>query len=249
MRRHGPLAHASFEMHRTALPFTWTRAGAMKDLTPQSLVLFAIFVLPGLTAMSVYRLMMPARAMDWAQSVLQGLFYSTANYVLLLPLVVFVQRDGYAQAHPLQYWGGVLFLVLVAPMCWPLLLARIFRSTRLMSNVRLPFPTIWDYVFVRRKRHFVLIRLNDGTFVGGYWGEGSQAGTHPNDGEIFISQAYTVDDKGNFLAPVPNSAGLHIRRDQYMYVEFFTADVTEPEEGGHAEILPLHKGWARRGRR
>ena len=219
----------------------------MKDLTPQSLVLFALFVLPGLTSMTVYRLIMPARSIDWAQSVLQGLFYSTANYVLLLPLVVYVHRDGYAGLHPLRYWAVVLLMVVVAPMFWPVLLAAVFQSPRLMKNLQLPYPTIWDYVF-RQKRHFVLIRLNDGTFVGGHWGEGSRAGTHPNDGEIYLSHVYSIDENRKFLAPVPETAGLHIRKDQYSYVEFFTPPGAggDPTEVDHVEVLPQKRTERRR---
>lgn len=211
----------------------------MKDLTPQSLVLFALFVLPGLTSMTVYRLIMPARSIDWAQSVLQGLFYSTANYVLLLPLVVYIHRDGYAGLHPLRYWAVVLLMVVVAPMCWPLLLVKAFSSPRLAGRLQLPFPTVWDYVFHGPPPTYVVIRLNDGRFIGGYWGRGSKAGTHPNDGDLFLSTAHEVDDTGRLGGEIPNSAGLHIRKDEYVYVQLFKKPVTvdrSPEELNHVEL-------------
>jgi len=189
--------------------------------------------------MAVYRLLMPVRTMDWAQAILQGLFYSAVNYVLLLPLVVFVHRGGYLELHPLRYWAAVLVMVLVAPMCWPLLLARAFDSHRLSSRLQLPFPTIWDYVFRRNRPAFVLVRLNDGRFVGGFWGPGSKAGTHPNDGDLFISAAYAVDENGKFLAALPRTAGLHVRKEQYAYVQFFTEPTDEApaqEGGGHVDV-------------
>ncbi|HEX8904478.1 MAG TPA: DUF6338 family protein [Longimicrobiaceae bacterium] len=203
----------------------------MKDLTPQALVLFALFVLPGLTSMTVYRLLMPARTIDWAQAVLQGLFYSTANYVLLLPLVVYIHRDGFAAAHPLRYWAVVLLMVVVAPMGWPILLVKAFNSPRLTRRLRLPFPTVWDYVFHGARPAFVVIRLNDGRFIGGYWGPESIAGTHPNDGDLFVSKAYDVDDTGKLGSEIPSSAGLHIRKDQYSYVQFFRSeDDADPQQ-------------------
>ncbi|HEX8242339.1 MAG TPA: DUF6338 family protein [Longimicrobium sp.] len=211
----------------------------MKDLTPQSLVLFALFVLPGLTSMTVYRLIMPARSIDWAQSVLQGLFYSTANYVLLLPLVVYIHRDGYAGLHPLRYWAMVLLMVVVAPMCWPVLLVKAFESPRLSRRLPLPFPTVWDYVFHGPPPTFVVVRLKDGRFIGGYWGPGSKAGRHPNDGELYVSAAHEVDDAGQIGAEIPNTAGLHIRRDEYVYVRFFRSPVAatrRDEEPAHAEM-------------
>lgn len=201
----------------------------MKEaLSFQTLVLFALFVLPGLTSIVIWRLVMPARVLDWAQGLIQGLFYSTVNYVLLLPLVVYVHQGRFSAMHPFRYWAAVLFIVLVAPMVWPLLLSAAFRSPGLSRKLRLPFPTVWDYVFDRREPAFVLLRLTDGRFIWGYWGPGSYAGVHPNDGDLYLSAVYNVDENGDFGEPVPNTAGLHIRRDQYSYVEFFH----RPEQPG-----------------
>src|SRR3982751_3205973 len=48
---------------------------------------FVLAVFPGLISTTVYRLIMPARAVEWGTAVVQGLFYSTVNFVLGLPLL------------------------------------------------------------------------------------------------------------------------------------------------------------------
>ncbi|HEX8670852.1 MAG TPA: DUF6338 family protein, partial [Longimicrobium sp.] len=155
----------------------------MKDaITPASLVLFALFVLPGLISMAVYRLRMPARLNDWGSALIQGLFYSSLNYVLLLPFIILVHRDGYPAIHPLRYWGSVLAMVFVAPAIWPNLLVWVYKRPQIADRIQVPYPTTWDYIFRDRQAEFVLLRLADGRFVGGYWGAGSHAGAHPNDG-------------------------------------------------------------------
>lgn len=194
----------------------------MKEmLTPTTLVLFALFVLPGLISMAVYRLRMPARLPDWGNALVQALFYSSLNYVLLLPLIIALHRNGFPEAHPWQYWGGVLTMVFVAPVVWPTLLVGLYRNPWVVRRIQVPYPTTWDYVFSGREAQFVLLRLTDGRFIGGYWGPGSYAGAHPNEGDLYISAVYNVDSEGRFGHPVPDSAGMHIRKDAYTSIEFF----------------------------
>ena len=200
----------------------------MKDaLTPTTLVLFALFVLPGLISMAVYRLRMPARLPDRGSAIVQGLFYGALNYVLLLPLILLIHRDGYAQMHPWRYWGVVLVAVFVAPAVWPLLLVWAYHAPALARWVQVPYPSVWDYVFRGREAQFVLLRLTSGRLVGGLWGPDSYAGGHPHEGDIYISRAYRVSESGDFEGPVPRSAGVHVRREAYTSVEFFHLPVSQ----------------------
>lgn len=198
----------------------------MKDaLTPTTLVLFALFVLPGLISMAVYRLRMPARLPDWGSAIVQGLFYGALNYVLLLPLILLIHQDGYAQLHTWRYWGAVLVMVFVAPAVWPLVLVWAYRAPWAARWIKVPYPSVWDYTFRRREAQFVLLRLTNGRFIGGLWGPDSYAGGHPHEGDIFHSRAYRVSETGEFQGPVPGSAGVHVRGDAYTSVEFFHAPV------------------------
>lgn len=60
--------------------------------------LFMLAVLPGLVSTAVYRLIMPARAVEWGDAVVQGLFYSTVNLVLGAPWLYLILpvKDQYA---------------------------------------------------------------------------------------------------------------------------------------------------------
>ena len=59
----------------------------MNTLSLSNAGLFLLIVFPGLISARVYRLVMPARDLKWADSVLEGLFYSAINFVLGLPLL------------------------------------------------------------------------------------------------------------------------------------------------------------------
>ncbi len=94
-----------------------------------------------------------------------------------------------------------------------------------------PYPTPWDWYFSRRQPVFTLIHLADGSLIGGYWGDRSYASSYPEQGDLYVSSVYKVDDEGRFQGPVEDTDGLLIRKDQYSYIELFTVPKTEVANG------------------
>lgn len=201
----------------------------MKDLNPIAIGLFVLVVFPGLVSTAVYRLIMPARAVEWGNALVQGVFYSTVNFVLGLP-VLYSLVFGYDPLRsPLRYTLAALIVFLVGPIIWPLILVAIFKSKRLARRIQIPYPTAWDYLFDQREPAFVLVHLSSGALLGGYWGRKSYAGSFPNDGDIYLEAVYAVDERGHFSDPIPNTMGVLLRKDQYSYVELFSVPLTEAE--------------------
>lgn len=191
------------------------------SLDIQTISMFLIFILPGLISANIYRLLMPAYRLDWSNAILQGLFFSSVNFALFLPLITFIHYNNFQDRHPV--WYGILGLVvlLIGPIMWPLILSNFFRSKRLMAKLQLPFPTAWDYFFNKREKVFVLIHLNNGNLVGGYYGANSYATSFPTEGDIYLEAVYAVDKNGKFGQPIKETKGLLIRKDQYVYLETF----------------------------
>lgn len=194
--------------------------------------LFLVFVVPGLISMSVYRLLMPARSLQWDQAVLQGLFYSSVNLLLTLPITAHITQPGYLASHPRRSWALLLGSLFVAPMLWPLLLRGLFRWSWFARKIQIPYPTAWDYVFDARESAFVLVHLRNGSLIGGYWGPGSYAGSFPNDGDVYLEAVYQVDEHGRFGDPVDDTRGVLLRKDEYSYLELFAIP---NQENGHAQ--------------
>lgn len=193
----------------------------MSELNAVTLGLFVLVVFPGLVSTTVYRLLMPARALEWGNAIVQGLFYSAINAVLAIP-VLYVLVVGFDPVdHPFRYSIAAAMLLIVGPVAWPLVLVWVFRSKRLAQRIQIPYPTAWDYFFDKRRPGFVLFHLNNGALLGGYWGPNSYAGSYPNDGDIYVEAVYTVDDRGRFGAPVADSNGVLLRKEQYSYLELF----------------------------
>lgn len=189
--------------------------------------LFVLVVFPGLVSTTIYRLLMPARALDWGSALLQGSFYSAINFVLgLLPLYSIV--FGYDPlSHPLRYVAAAILVLFITPILWPLVLVWIFKSKRIAGRIQIPYPTAWDYFFNRCEAGFVLIHLSNGKLIGGYWGANSYAGSFPNDGDIYLEAMYAIDERGHFGEPMPNTRGALLSREQYLYLEMFSMPKTE----------------------
>jgi len=187
-----------------------------------SVGLFLLVVFPGLVSTTIYRLIMPARALDWGNAFLQGLFYSAVNFVLGLPFLFWLVFGYDPLAHEIRYSLAAILLLFITPIIWPLVLVTLFKSKRLAKRIQIPYPTAWDFFFDQREVGFVLVHLNGGQLLGGYWGGNSYAGSFPNDGDIYLEAVYTVDEAGTFGDPIANTRGVLLRKDQYSYIELFS---------------------------
>ena len=203
-----------------------------------TIALFVLVVFPGLVSTTIYRLIMPARALDWGNALLQGLFYSAINFVLGLP-VLFALVFGYDPlAHPVRYSSAGILLLFITPIAWPLILVSIFKSKRLASRIQIPYPTAWDFFFDQREPGFLLVHLTNGKLLGGYRGAKSYAGSFPNDGDIYVEAVYSVDESGQFGHPIPNTRGVLLRKEQYSYIELFSVPEVDEESNAEEQSKP-----------
>jgi len=173
---------------------------------------------------------MPARALEWGNAILQGLFYSTVNFVLCLPFLYVLILGHDPLRDPFRYSVAAILAFFVLPVVWPLVLVRIFKSKWVAQRVQIPYPTAWDFFFDQRDPAFLLVHLSNGSLIGGYWGGNSYAGSFPNDGDVFLEAVYELDEQGKFGAPIPDTRGVLLRKEQYSYIEFFS--VPEAQEDG-----------------
>lgn len=196
------------------------------------------FVWPGALALQIYRLVMPARHLDWQNVVSQGLFYSVVNYVLLFPAAVFLLDGNNLEQHPIAYWLCLVVVLLVGPVLLPFGYRWAHGWKWLRGRIQAPYPTSWDYFFAKRRPTFIIVHLKNGRMVGGYWGDGSYASAYPETGDLYISHSVAVDERGNFLEVVPGTGGLLVRREDFHFLEFLSppeSTSTTSNSKGHDE--------------
>lgn len=88
-----------------------------------------------------------------------------------------------------------------------------------------PTPSAWDFAFNGRKAGWVRVQTSDGTWMGGWFGDGSFASSFPEPREIFIEQGYVMDGAGVFTGDISAPNGLYIRCDDIRLLDF----TTDPE--------------------
>lgn len=191
-----------------------------KLLTNDATQLFMLAVFPGLISMHIYRLCLPARAIEWKTAILEGMFYSAVNSTLCLPIIYHIYKPAFQANHPVWFFVGVLFVLLVGPIMWPFVLTKVLKS-RLMKKLQLPYPTSWDYFFDQREPAYVLVHLSNGELIGGFYGEDSYAASFPNQGDLYLETVIKVDESGKFISVIEGSKGMLVEKQNYEYLEFF----------------------------
>jgi hypothetical protein len=201
------------------------------DIAPDldGMLLFLLLVFPGMISMRVYRLLMPAKDLDWKDSVSESLFFSAINFSLFLPLLVCIHQPGFAAQNVGAYSGLLLLVLLVGPVLIPRGYVAALRCRWLMRGLQIPMPSAWDHFFDRRESLFVLVHLTNGQKIGGYYGPSSYATSYPRQGDLYLEATFAVDSKGRFCDHIPLSRGLLLRSSDYHYMEFFAVPASQPQ--------------------
>lgn len=189
------------------------------DLKNLDLLLFFVFVLPGLISMKVYRLILPSADVDWKTALIEGLFFSSVTLLLLLPVIYLLFSTNWSDSLKIIISS---ILILIASIGLPFLLKYLLTKSRLSEILNLPYPTAWDYFFDLREPCFLLIHLNNGKLIGGYYGLNSYATSFPNQGDVYLEVVYKVKEDGTFEEAIEDSYGLLLTKDQYQYIEIFS---------------------------
>lgn len=168
--------------------------------------------------MKIYRLILPSADIDWKTALTEGLFFSSVTLLILFPAIWPILSAGYSDSTKIVLCS---VLILFTSIALPFLLKHALTKTRLSEVLNLPYPTAWDYFFDLREPCFLLIHLNSGRLIGGYYGTHSYATSFPNEGDIYLERVYQVEEDGTFGNVIEDSHGLLLTRDQYKYIEIF----------------------------
>lgn len=183
-----------------------------------------MFLIPGFISDRLMGLMVARGKRDQAELVLGTLVWSLVNYMLLSPLLLWTGERRLPPWQQILIWAVVL---LGAPVLEAILIAKLLgpeRLNKILTALGFPLkfaPTSWDHVFARRQPYLVRITLTDGSRIGGLYDANSYASAHPYAEDLYLEQLWTLGEQGEFLDPVPLSAGALLKRSDIRYMEFF----------------------------
>ncbi len=187
------------------------------------LITFAGFVVPGFIGMLAYSLLQPSYVVKLKEAFLEAIAFGIVNLVILWPLISFLINYDFT-VHGFEYWlryllGIVVFLVL--PVVWAIAL-HVGLGWLERSNLIVRRPsTAWDAFFLRRLPAKVIVRLKNGSVLGGQIGDRSYASLFPDSGHLYIEKIWKITETGVFTEPIQDSLGVILRPADYEFIELF----------------------------
>ena len=82
-----------------------------------------------------------------------------------------------------------------------------------------PRPSAWDVAFEGASEGFVRVRMKDGTWFAGYFGQSSYASSFPDPRSLFVEVGHLVDVDGVIGDPIEGSAGAVIECADAVLIE------------------------------
>jgi hypothetical protein len=164
---------------------------------------------------------------EWNVLLLTYLLFTGVNYAICgWPLYIGITGGWFS-----QHVGWAVVLWLAALIILPALIGFIagFANQRLWVDTFLnrigvdtvaPVLTGWDWAFNERGPEWVIVTLETGKIIYGVYG---YASSDPTERDIFLAEAWTVDEYG-IWQPVNRSRGVLIRNKAIVSVEFLAEE-------------------------
>ena len=176
------------------------------------IILFILFIISGVIAARTYELIIGVKKESY-QQVIDVFTYSCINYALLLPVIFY-----FSESYPLIVYSISIFVT-------PIILATIcgWLRTKAFFTKKLPHPIgkPWDFVFSNEKPYWVIVTLENGKKIAGKYGCESFSSSAPHDEQLYLEEAWILNDDGGFDRPINQTAGILITSNKIESVELF----------------------------
>ncbi|MFA1822989.1 DUF6338 family protein [Virgibacillus oceani] len=186
-----------------------------------------IFVVPGFIIDSIYRVFVPQKDVTGQSILLRFLVFSTINYIVVFPILILLSRIPYIQSN-VQFKLYVSILVIFSisvsiALIIPVIFNKGWVRTLLQKigiNTIHIIPTSWDYQFNKNKPSYLIVYLEDGGIVFGYWGSDSFASSIRNDKDLYLEKIFDVNEDNEWIE-ITNNKGIWIQATSIKYIEFY----------------------------
>ncbi len=186
-----------------------------------SLLLFLIFFIPGFISITIYDLLVPTKRRDYSKAWFEAVAYSSIHYAALSWLIIIIQSPNFIANHKVIYIILVLLIMFILPAFWPIVFYHLHRFRPFLKFMRHPCPTSWDYIFSKKESFWIIVHLKDGRKIGGIYDTESFASSYPNEEQIYLEEAWEINNEGIFIKPIKRSKGILIFGKDILALEFF----------------------------
>ncbi len=188
---------------------------------PDKLLLFVAFVIPGFISLKTYELLVPGQAKDSSTQLIDAVAYSCLNYAVLLPIILKIKQSQFSVNYPIWHVIFQISVLFVFPVIWVLIWKHLREKNFLQKNAPHPIRKPWDYIFSKRERYWVIVTLNDKTQIAGKYSNESFSSSAPADDQIYLEEAWVLNDRGGFDRARKKTKGILITSKEIATVELF----------------------------
>jgi hypothetical protein len=185
------------------------------------LFLFIAFVIPGFISIKAYEVMIPTGEKDSSKQIIDAITYSCINYALLLWPILSVESSKLSTVHPSLYKLFYVLVLFVFPITWVLIWRWLRQLDFFQKNAPHPTSKPWDFVFSQRQWYWVIVTLKDGSKIAGKYAGKSFSSSNPAKEQLYLEEAWELNDDGGFERSRNNTAGVIILADEVSTVELF----------------------------
>lgn len=200
--------------------------------TFEALLVLILFVLPGFILMRVITKARPHSETSDFRFIVSAILFGTIVHAIFGWWTIDVYLSYTAETLSEDgFWSFYLWFVgviLVAPTIFGFVLGKL-AEVAWIDNLLVMFglsvsdrmPTAWDEVFGSGKGYWIIVELNDGRKLGGFYSTNSFVSASPNPRDIYIEQVWEVGEDDNFLYQIEPDEGIWIEGAQIRLLKFF----------------------------
>jgi hypothetical protein len=209
------------------------------------LLIVLVFVLPGSVYTWAYERQTSAFGVTFADRVLRFIAVSTIFHLVLawpeylLYRTALARRDDVLTGQFAALWVGMVLLVAVPAVLgtvlgglyatrtdrtgWEWVRKRLsVNAEQRLLNValgRTPAPRAWDNLFSERPNKYLLVRVEDEKWIAGRFAAASYAGGFPHPTDLYLEEAWEVDQRTGQLGANGLGFPVYIAADTVKWIE------------------------------
>lgn len=198
-------------------------------------MLYAIgFIIPGFIVISIVNRIIPRQKKEYKYGILEFFIYSTINaFIWVIPFYKVMIINNAWFNHLILTWIFIFSIIFISPICIALIIILIkqkklleYLCSKLGIKLIEVEPSAWDYKFSSINSEWVIITLKNNQNVAGFMGNKSCASSSASERDIYISEVFTIDSKGEWKQ-VDRTDGIWINSEEISYIEFFKNERSE----------------------
>ncbi|MBS4221874.1 DUF6338 family protein [Lederbergia citrea] len=185
-----------------------------------------IFLVPGFIIDSIYRICVPQEDAKGENILLRFLLFSTINYSVVLPILFWIYKIPYIESHVNVRLYVSLLIILIVTVGIALIISVISNKgwirnflQKIGIHTTHVTPTAWDYQFRREEPRYLIVYLEDGGIVCGYWGSESFASSIKDTKDLYLEKIFDLNEDEEWIE-ITSSKGVWIPEKSIKYIEF-----------------------------